>query len=90
MVTCLPDITKQERQKSDKFIVVAFDGIWDCLENQQCVDRVDSYLKKRTDVSNLAQTSKCIELMLDSIIAKDLTSGAIGTDNMTCLVVEFK
>jgi serine/threonine protein phosphatase PrpC len=28
--------------------------------------------------------------MFDSIIAKDLTSGGAGTDNMTCLVVEFK
>jgi serine/threonine protein phosphatase PrpC len=90
MVTCLPDITKNERHSSDKFIVVACDGIWDCLSNDACVELVDSYLKRRTDLSNLAQTSKCIELMFDSILAKDLSSGGAGTDNMTCLVVEFK
>ena len=90
MVTCLPEITKNERQSGDKFIVVACDGIWDCLSNQGCVELIDSYLQRRTEVSNPAQTSKCIELMFDSIIAKDLTSGGAGTDNMTCVVVEFK
>ncbi len=33
MVTCLPEITKNERQRNDKFVVVACDGIWDCLSN---------------------------------------------------------
>ena len=28
--------------------------------------------------------------MFDKIIAKDLTSGGNGTDNMTCVVVEIK
>ena len=50
MVTCLPEITKNERQRSDKFVVIACDGIWDCLSNQQCVDLVESYLKRRTEV----------------------------------------
>ena len=33
MVTCLPEVTKHERHNGDKFIVVACDGIWDCLSN---------------------------------------------------------
>jgi serine/threonine protein phosphatase PrpC len=48
-------------------------------------------MKARVDTSNTAQTAKCIELMFDKIIAKDMQSSAgIGTDNMTCVVVEIK
>ena len=32
-VTCLPDITVRDRTKDDMFIMVACDGIWDCLSN---------------------------------------------------------
>lgn len=38
-VTCMPDIKKQKRTPADdQFIIVACDGIWDCMNNQQCVD----------------------------------------------------
>ena len=34
--------------------------------------------------------SGCIENLFDQIIAKDvLSSGGIGTDNMTCILVEL-
>lgn len=36
-VTCYPDITKRDRSPGDKFIILACDGIWDCLTNEECV-----------------------------------------------------
>lgn len=37
------------------------------------------------------QVAEVVESMFDEIIAKDiLSSSGVGTDNMTCVVVEFK
>jgi serine/threonine protein phosphatase PrpC len=33
MVTSLPEVTKVERTDKDQFLVLACDGIWDCLSN---------------------------------------------------------
>jgi serine/threonine protein phosphatase PrpC len=33
-VTVVPDVTVRDRTKEDMFIMVACDGIWDCLTNQ--------------------------------------------------------
>jgi serine/threonine protein phosphatase PrpC len=32
-VSAKPDITTRKRSKDDKFIMLACDGIWDCLTN---------------------------------------------------------
>lgn len=40
-VTCFPDITKRERSAGDKFIILACDGIWDCLSNEQCIESLN-------------------------------------------------
>jgi len=42
-VTAFPDITVTQRKKADKFIVLACDGIWDCLSNEECVERINKY-----------------------------------------------
>ena len=33
VITCVPDITKRERSCKDDFLLVACDGIWDCLSS---------------------------------------------------------
>lgn len=37
MITAEPDVTEILLQPDDKFIILACDGIWDCLSNQQIV-----------------------------------------------------
>ena len=66
-------------------MVVAWDGIWDCLESQEAIDFVNELIKKKDKVSGV------IEEMFDKIIATDVaSSGGIGCDNMTCVIVQFK
>ena len=36
-VTVVPDVTVRLRNNDDKFIILACDGIWDCLTNEQCL-----------------------------------------------------
>ena len=40
IVTCMPDVTHVELTTEDEFIVIACDGIWDCLTNQECANIV--------------------------------------------------
>jgi len=85
MITCIPE-TRKEKVAEASFLILACDGIWDCLTSQEAVDFVGNILqsKKSENVSN------AIENMFDTIIASDVaSSGGIGCDNMTCIVVKF-
>ena len=71
----------------DKFIVLACDGIWDCLENAECCEKINKlYASKNASNSNL---SVIVEGIFDEILAPDTETG-VGTDNMTCIVLYFK
>jgi serine/threonine protein phosphatase PrpC len=88
MITCVPEIKKVELTSDDKFLVIACDGIWDCLTSEEAVDRVR---KGMTERSSREKINEVIENIFDDIIASDiLSSSGVGTDNMTCIVVEFK
>lgn len=71
MITANPDIVEEELTKDINFIVIACDGIWDCLTNQECCDFISERLKNDPKI----KLSKIIEEMFDSIIANDLYSG---------------
>lgn len=86
-VTAFPDVDIKQRSKDDDFMVVACDGIWDCVSNQQCVDKMANYIK----VLNVQKTNICppIERLFDEICA-DSTVEGIGTDNMSAILVQFR
>ena len=84
MITAFPEIRKEKITADTSFLILACDGIWDCLTSQECVDFVGDLLKKKEKISSV------IEEMFDKIIATDVaSSGGIGCDNMTCVVVKF-
>lgn len=49
MVIVDPEIKKVERQSSDEFIILACDGIWDCLTSEECVERLRKGMANRTN-----------------------------------------
>jgi serine/threonine protein phosphatase PrpC len=58
------------------------------LTSEEAVTRVRKGLADRKAKEQVAEV---VESMFDEIIAKDiLSSSGVGTDNMTCVVVEFK
>ena len=83
MITALPEIKKQKLGPDSSFLIIACDGIWDCLTSQQAVDEFSElFNKKRENIST------SIEDVFDKIIASDVaSSGGIGCDNMTCVVI---
>jgi serine/threonine protein phosphatase PrpC len=47
MITCVPEIKTVKLSADDKFLVIACDGIWDCLTSQESVDFFTKNLKLR-------------------------------------------
>lgn len=83
MITALPDITINEIGSGDSFIVLACDGVWDVLSNQQCCDAIkDGLQQTQGDVGLVC------EMVLDRCLAKE--APGIGCDNMTIIIVVLK
>lgn len=62
MITCVPEIKTIQMQGDDKFLIIACDGIWDCLTSQECVDVLGKGVKARKPGH---QAPKVIEDMFD-------------------------
>ena len=44
MVTCDPEVRCVQRQPShDEFIILACDGIWDCVDNERCCQKMNDF-----------------------------------------------
>jgi serine/threonine protein phosphatase PrpC len=84
MVVATPDITSFDLQKGDEFLILACDGIWDVMSNQEAVDFVRKRLKQRQSIKSIC------EEMCDNCLAPDLRGLCRGADNMSVIVVLFK
>jgi len=82
-ISCVPDIIEREFTAKDQFLVMACDGLWDVMDNQEVVDFVSKRLSK---TSNLNDGSL-------SQIADDLVKYAINdkksSDNVTAIIVHL-
>ena len=61
-VSPIPDVIVRKRQpQKDEYIVVACDGIWDVLSNQQVVDEVDHimYAEGEQQLGYIAEEVSC-------------------------------
>ena len=82
MITAYPEVTIENITSDINFIVIACDGIWDCLTNQECCDFVSENLKKDPKT----KLSKIVEEMFDSIIASDIHTGKL---NLFSLIIFY-
>lgn len=82
IITSDPDITVHEITEEDEFLVIACDGIWDCLSSQQVINIV------RRQVAEGKELSDICEIILDRCLSQDSSvQGGIGCDNMTLIIV---
>ncbi|KAJ7069808.1 phosphatase 2C-like domain-containing protein [Mycena amicta] len=82
VITADPDIECHEITDEDEFLVLACDGIWDCLSSQQVVNFVRYQISQGKDLVQIG------DMMCEHCLAPDTSSGAgIGCDNMTVLIV---
>eukprot|EP00598_Pedospumella_elongata_P001227 CAMPEP_0184969744 /NCGR_PEP_ID=MMETSP1098-20130426/2421_1 /TAXON_ID=89044 /ORGANISM="Spumella elongata, Strain CCAP 955/1" /LENGTH=547 /DNA_ID=CAMNT_0027491557 /DNA_START=63 /DNA_END=1706 /DNA_ORIENTATION=- len=85
IITAEPDITVTQLQPDDHFFILACDGVWDCLTNEQACDFVTERLNAGKDAATI--TNELLHFCLADDTGK---SQGIGCDNMTFLLVLFK
>lgn len=81
IVTADPEIISHKCDGEEEFLVLACDGIWDCLTSQQVVDFV------RRAIANGDSLPKICEDIMLKCLAPDSELGGIGCDNMTVVIV---
>ncbi|KAL7721327.1 Protein phosphatase 2C [Entamoeba marina] len=82
IISCYPDITKYELDGNEKLLVLACDGIWDVLTNEQIIEKINEYLR----VGNSLQET-CEKITSDCLSKQPYTTP--GWDNMTLIIIQF-
>lgn len=85
VICSTPDVLVRELTSEDEFLVLACDGVWDVLSNQEVCDFVRPRLLEGQNMTEIG------EALLDRCISPDpkVTEG-LGTDNMTAVVVKLR
>lgn len=79
-VSPIPDVTVHTRNHDrDEYVVVACDGIWDVVSNQQCIAELDEIM--------YAEGERDLGLVSEEILDTCLRYGS--KDNMTAIVVQL-
>ncbi|RKP22477.1 phosphatase 2C-like domain-containing protein, partial [Syncephalis pseudoplumigaleata] len=81
IVTSNPEITEHQITEKDEFVVLACDGIWDCLTSQKVVDYI------RRGIAARLPLEKICERIMERCLAKESDLGGVGCDNMTITIV---
>lgn len=81
IVTAYPDVMEHTVTPDDEFLVLACDGIWDCMKSQEVVEFV------RRGVAEGLELDKICEKLMDNCLAPESDMTGIGCDNMTVLIV---
>jgi len=79
-VSPIPDVTIHMRNHDmDEYVVVACDGIWDVVSNQQCISELDEIM--------YAEGERDLGLVSEEILDTCLRYGS--KDNMTAIIVQL-
>jgi len=81
IVTAFPDVTAHDITPDDEFLVLACDGIWDCMSSQSVIEFV------RRGVAAKQELHKICENLMDNCLASNSDTGGVGCDNMTVIIV---
>lgn len=76
-VICEPEIVSKKIVNGDQFLILACDGVWDVLSNQEAVDIVRNQLTQSDDLTAAA----------DALVQAAYKAGS--TDNISALVIAF-
>lgn len=77
-VTCAPDVTIQPRNlEVDQFLILACDGIWDVMTNEEIAEFISTELQYEEDINEV--TSNVIDYCLEKG----------SRDNMSVILVVF-
>lgn len=77
-VSCEPEVTVLKREDKDDYLILACDGIWDVMSNEDCLNFIRAKVKQgETDLGAIC------EMICDKCL------GLNSRDNMTCCIVQL-
>ncbi|CAL8079358.1 unnamed protein product [Orchesella dallaii] len=83
MVIALPDVEQRTVTDDWEFVILACDGVWDVITNEEAVNFIRYRLGDRMEPEKI-----CEELMTNCL-SPDCQMGGLGCDNMTVILVCF-
>lgn len=84
-VTAFPDVVSAHHHiRPGDFMVLACDGVWNCMSNKELCNYIRKQMKKDLPLSKICEkvANKCISPVRP-------ISGQRGGDNVTCIIVRF-
>lgn len=91
VVSNVPDITSTELTDQDMFVIVACDGLWDVVEDQESVNLVLEGIRELMALlPNIGQDSLTHRRSMAEVLARMLVEEALArgtSDNVTCLMI---
>lgn len=91
VVSNVPDITSTELTEQDMFVIVACDGLWDVVEDQESVNLVLEGIRELMALlPNIGQDNLTHRRSMAEVLARMLVEEALArgtSDNVTCLMI---
>lgn len=87
VVSNVPDITSTDLSWQDNFVILACDGLWDVMNDQQAVDSVSESMRELTPIARQleAEGRSMAEILARMLVEEALARGS--NDNISCIVV---
>jgi len=85
IITAEPDVKHVVLTGNDPFFLLACDGVWDVMTNQQACDFVSQRLQQDRDLKTISSE------LLDACLASNPSeTQGVGCDNMTAIIVKLR
>eukprot|EP00930_Biecheleria_cincta_P057658 TRINITY_DN43557_c0_g1_i1.p1 TRINITY_DN43557_c0_g1~~TRINITY_DN43557_c0_g1_i1.p1 ORF type:complete len:281 (-),score=36.80 TRINITY_DN43557_c0_g1_i1:189-1031(-) len=87
VVSNVPDITSTDMTPQDSFVILACDGLWDVLDDQQAVDLVHDCMRELTPIARRLESEgrSMAEILARMLVEEALVRGSC--DNISCIVI---
>jgi len=87
VVSNVPDITSTDLSTQDSFVILACDGLWDVMNDQQAVELVGECLRELSPIARQleAEGRSMAEILARMLVEEALARGS--NDNISCVVI---
>jgi len=87
IVSNVPDITSTDLSDQDNFVILACDGLWDVMNDQQAVELVRECMRELEPMQHSleAQGRSIAEIFARMLVEEALARGS--SDNISCVVI---
>eukprot|EP00928_Gymnodinium_smaydae_P075786 TRINITY_DN58799_c0_g1_i1.p1 TRINITY_DN58799_c0_g1~~TRINITY_DN58799_c0_g1_i1.p1 ORF type:complete len:281 (+),score=64.92 TRINITY_DN58799_c0_g1_i1:127-969(+) len=87
VVSNVPDITSTDVSAQDRFVILACDGLWDVIHDQQAVELVGDCLRELTPIARQleAEGRSVAEILARTLVEEALQRGS--QDNISCVII---